>query len=121
MSGRDADPKNGSNPLQRALSRWDSEGGAGPDGPQESSKTFEGIPYPEESPAEVRALHVRMIALENLVIALLATTSNEQIEKAREMVVYISPRPGFTPHPLTSHAAAHMTDLIERSTRLRTT
>ena len=121
MSGQDADPMNGLNPLQRALSRWDSEGGAGPDGPQESSKPFEGISYPENSPADVRALHVRMIALENLMIALFATISNEQIEKAREMAVYISSRPGFTPHPLTSHAAAHVTDLIERSARFRTT
>ena len=120
MSGRDADSQNGLNPLQRALSTWDAEGGAGPDGPQESAKPFEGIPYPEDSPAEVRTLHVRMIALENLMIALLATTSVEQLERAREMAVYITPRPGFTPHPLTSHAAAHMTDLIKRSTRFRT-
>jgi hypothetical protein len=44
---------------------------------------------------------------------LLATASNQQVELARKMADYISPRPGFTDHPLTIHAAAHMIDLIE--------
>ena len=65
------------------------------------------------------ALHVRVIALENLLISLLATASDQQLELAREMAGYISPRPGFTHHPLTIPAAAHMIDLIERSSRFR--
>ena len=67
--------------------------------------------------AELRALHVRVIALENLVVALLATASKPQKEIAQEMALYISPRPGVTRHPLTTQAAAHMTDLVQRAFR----
>ena len=74
---------------------------------------------PENDAAEVGALHVRVIALENLVISLLATASDQQLQHAREMASYISPRPGFTPHPLTTHAAAHMVDLVQRASRFR--
>ena len=38
---------------------------------------------------------------------------------AREMAPYISPRPGSTPHPLTTRAADHMVDLVERASRFR--
>ena len=55
-----------------------------------------------------------MIALENLVIALLSQASPQQLDLAREMATYISPRPGFTPHPLTIHAAAQMVHLVDR-------
>jgi hypothetical protein len=75
------------------------------------------LPMPANGAAEIGALHVRVIALENLVIALFATASDEQRAMAREMAGYISPRPGFTRHPLTTHAADHMTDLIERASR----
>jgi len=77
------------------------------------------VPMPGNNAAELGALHVRVIALENLVISLLATASDRQIEQAREMARYISPRPGFTQHPLTTHAAAHMVDLVERASRFR--
>jgi hypothetical protein len=77
------------------------------------------VPVPEMSNADLVALRVRVIALENLLISLLATASNQQLELAREMAGYISPRPGFTHHPLTIHAAAHMIDLVERSSRFR--
>lgn len=103
---------------QQALSRWENEGGAtGPIVTPAASR--EQIPALEMSNAELVALRVRVIALENLLIALLATASDQQLEVAREMAGYISPRPGFTHHPLTIHAAAHMTDLIERSSRFR--
>jgi hypothetical protein len=102
---------------QQALSRWDNEGGAGP---AVAPATNEGqIPTPDMSNTEMVALRVRVIALENLLISLLATASDLQLELAREMAGYISPRPGFTHHPLTIHAAAHMIDLIERSSRFR--
>ncbi len=105
---------------QQALSRWDSEGSAGPDGLQSDPASAENPPpIPKMGEAELVALHVRVIALENLAIALLATASDQQLELAREMAAYISPRPGFTPHPLTTHAAAHMVDLVERASRFR--
>ena len=79
----------------------------------------EEITSPQMSNADLVSLRVRVIALENLVISLLATASDRQCELAREMAGYISPRPGFTQHPLTTHAAAHMTDIVERSARFR--
>ena len=102
---------------QQALSRWDNEGGAGPAVAPAPDK--EQIPAPEMSNSDLVTLRVRVIALENLLISLLATASDQQLELAREMAGYISPRPGFTHHPLTTLAAAHMIDLIERSSRFR--
>ena len=118
MSDQGADPPDASLLRQRALSRWDNEGGAGPDGPQTETPAAEDqVPMPSNNAAELGALHIRVIALENLVISLLATASDRQLEQARETARYISPRPGFTHHPLTTHAAAHMVDLVERASR----
>ena len=104
----------------RALSRWDNEGGAAPRRPAIASTiTGEQISIPEMTNAELVALHVRVIALENLLISFLATASDEQLNLAREMAAFISPRPGFTHHPLTVRAAAHMVDLVERSAHFR--
>jgi hypothetical protein len=120
MSDQDSNRPDASLLRQQALSRWDNEGGAGPDGPQmESTAAEDRVPMPGNNAAELSALHVRVIALENLVISLLATASNWQIEQAHEAARYISPRPGFTQHPLTTHAAAHMVDLVERASRFR--
>jgi len=106
---------------ERALSRWDNEGGASRQGPQESAIGGHGEPAaPRLSNAELVQLRVRVIALENLVIALLAEGPDRQIAVAREMAAYISPRPGCTHHPLTIHAASHMIDLIERAGCFRT-
>lgn len=105
--------------LKRALSRWDNEGGAGSDGPQEvripSDVT---AAVPPLGNAELVQLQVRMIALENLVIALLSQASAQQLDLVREMAAYISPRAGFTPHPLTIHAAAQMVHLVERAVHI---
>jgi hypothetical protein len=97
---------------QMALSRWDNEGGAGPLGDMQSE-------VPQMTNAELVQLRIRVIALENLVIALLAESSDRQLDLAREMAAYISPRPGFTPHPLTIHAAAQMIHLVERAGHFR--
>ncbi len=78
MTDDSSDPTN--DPLKlrkRALARWDNEGGAEPNGPQTASAPVEGeAPMPENGPAEVASLHVRIIALENLLISLLATASD---------------------------------------------
>lgn len=103
---------------QRALANWENEGGAGPNGPLEALHLLAGQgPLPKMGEAEMVALHVRVIALENLVVALLATASPHQHQIARDMAAYISPRPGATPHPLTTLAAGHMNDLVERAVR----
>ena len=50
-----------------------------------------------------------------VMIALLSQASPQQLELVRELAAYISPRPGFTPHRLTIHAAAQMVRLVERA------
>lgn len=105
---------------KRALARWENEGGAERNRPRTASPSGEGeAPMPEHGPAEMASLHVRVIALENLLIALLATASDQQLELAQEMAAYITPRPGFTQHALTTQAAAHMVDLVQRAFRFR--
>ena len=68
------------------------------------------------SNASLVALRVRVIAPENLLIALIATASGQQLEIPREMACYISPKARLYP-PSTDehHAAAHMINLIGRS------
>lgn len=73
------------------------------------------------TPTEQEQLHVRVIALENLVVALLSTASDEQLACARDLAAYIAPRTGATPHPLTLHAAAEMLSIVKRAKRLRST
>ena len=108
-----------------ALSRWENEGGAGPLRPEESSISaevqFEEFEVPQLTNAELVQLRIRVIALENLVISLLAGASDRQLDLAREMATYISPRPGVTHHPLTIHAAAQMIAFVERAGRFRAT
>jgi hypothetical protein len=72
------------------------------------------------SNAELVQLQIRVIALENLVITLLAEASETALDLARDMAAYISPRPGFTPHRLTIHAAAEMISLVGRARKFRT-
>ena len=116
MARENSGSSNDWNQRQRALSRWENEGGAGPDGPaSDSALETERIAIPDLTNAELVTLRIRVIALENLMISLLATASEDQLKLAREMAGYISPRPGFTQHPLTVHAAAHMVDLVERA------
>ena len=105
--------------LQRALARWDNEGGAGACRTDLAMKSGDTDPRaPPLKNAELVQLQVRVIALENLLIALLAGASDEQLALAREMAGYISPRPGFTYHGLTIHAAGQMIHLVERAGRL---
>jgi hypothetical protein len=120
MSDLKPDSLDPSQQRQRALSRWDNEGGAGPSGPQKApiyAEAQSGIP--ELTNAELVQLRIRVIALENLVISLLAEASERQLALVREMAAFISPRTGFTDHPLTIHAASQMLDLLERASRFR--
>ncbi|MDQ2803425.1 MAG: hypothetical protein M3Y41_12345 [Pseudomonadota bacterium] len=120
MLDRKPDVSDPPEPRQTALSRWDNEGGAEPCDPQEGlAAANEQSEIPQLTNTELVQLRIRVIALENLVISLLAEASDRQLERAREMAAYISPRPGFTPHPLTIHAAAQMIDLVERAGQFR--
>ena len=105
---------------QAALARWESEGGAGPWRSREHLVHGEGQSgSPPLTNTELVQLQIRVIALENLVIALLAEGSDRQLGLAREMAAYISPRPGFTHHRLTIHAAAEMISLVKRAGTFR--
>ena len=117
MPDEKSDALSSSQQRQSALSRWDNEGGAGPYGSQKHGVELTEIP--PLTNAELVQLRIRVIALENLVIMLLAEGSDKQRELAREMATYISPRSGFTQHPLTIQAAAHMNDLVDRAIHYR--
>ena len=115
-----SDSSDPSQERQAALSRWDNEGGAGPCGPQKGQISAQAqSEVPELTNTELVQLRVRVIALENLVISLLAEASDRQLDLAREMAAFISPRPGFTHHPLTIHAATQMVDLVDRAGHFR--
>ena len=110
------DPLQDKNALSgSALSKWDNEGGA-------TAPATEQAPpgIPELGNAEIVQLRIRVIALENLLIAVLAEGSDRQLEVARDAAKYISPRPGATQHPLTVRAADHMIDILNRAVHFRT-
>ena len=120
MSDLQPDSLETSRQHQVALSRWDNEGGAGPCGPRGGQFPAEAqSDVPELTNVELLQLRVRVIALENLVISLLAEAPDRQLVLAREMAAFISPRPGFTHHPLTIHAATQMIDLVNRAGHFR--
>lgn len=104
------------------LSRWENEGGAQACGPRGGQISLERQSVvPELTNAELVQLRVRVIALENLLISLLSEASDRQLDLAREMATFISPRPGFTHHSLTIHAATKMVDLVDRAGHFRPT
>ena len=65
--------------------------------------------------AELVQLQVRVIALENLVIALLSGAQDYTRSIALALAADISPRDASTPHPLTIHAAELMVHMVERA------
>jgi predicted LPLAT superfamily acyltransferase len=105
--------------LAKAVSRWDNEGGVGEGGrarPALDVSLTDALPLTN---AELVQLQVRVIALENILKVLLADASEHQVDLMVEMARFISPRAGFTQHPLTIHAAAGMVNLIESAGHLR--
>ena len=120
MSDQTPAPAAPSQNRQTALARWDGEGGAGPDGPQDGTQPDS---EPGESAASVRAeltrLRVRVIALENLTIALLADASPRQLDLISDMAAFITPRAGATRHAITNQAASQMVSLADRAEHFR--
>jgi tellurite resistance-related uncharacterized protein len=119
MAHDNLDGQSASHQRLRAFARWDNEGGAEPNCSQQRSLDVDLSKVPPLSNAELVQLQVRVIALENLMIMLLAEGSDRQLQLAREMAAYISPRPGFTHHPLTVQAGAHMVDIVDRAIHYR--
>lgn len=99
------------NSLPAALSRWDNEGG------RVSKLDGHGPSDPKMTNAELVQLRVRVIALENIVLALLADQPAETYDKVRKMAEMISPREDATQHPLTIEAALHMNRFADRAAR----
>jgi hypothetical protein len=99
--------------LRTALSQWDDIDAAA------ALRAVEAAHSPELSNVELVHLRVRVIALENLVIALIAQGPDQLIDVTRKMASYITPRPSFTQHPLTIQAASKMIDSIDRAIRFR--
>lgn len=100
---------------RRALARWDNEGGA-----IAAVTNAPPVDVPHMSNIEMVQLRIRVIALENLLIAVLAEGTDRQLQVARDMAAFIAPRPGATAHPLTTQGAHHMTDLVNRAVHYRT-
>lgn len=69
--------------------------------------------------AEAANIRVRLIAIENIIVALLANAPDDRLELIREMADFISPRPGMTPHRLTIEAARNMLAIVERAGHYR--
>jgi hypothetical protein len=115
-----SDPQDASRQREIALSRWENEGGAEAHRTQEAAAFGEmHSTIPPLTNTELVQLRIRVIALENLVIALLAGASDRDLDRVHEMASYIIPRPGATEHPLTIHAAARMIDFVERADHFR--
>lgn len=74
---------------------------------------------PDLTNAELVLLRVRVIALENILIAVLAEGSDAQQQAARKMAEIISPRNGATQHAMTIRAAQHMNDLVDRAVHIK--
>ena len=122
MPDKDLDPKDPIYQREMALSRWDTDGGNGHSNLQRGLFSEGELPeIPQLTDTELVHLRVRVIALENMLISLLAQASDQQLGFARELAAYIFPRPGFTQHPLTVRAAHQMLDLVERAGHFRST
>ena len=103
---------------EQAFSRWDNEGGAGAGGREHPALTG-AQDAPPLSNAELVQLQIRVIVLENLMTALLADSSDRQLDLVRERAACISPRPGYTLHRLTVRAASRMVNLAQTAGQLR--
>ena len=105
--------------LKKAVSRWENEGGcpvsADPDQPSSWDDNEDKVP--PLTNAELVQLQIRVIALENLVVSLLADASDKQLARVRDIAASIFPRPGVE-HRLTVQATAQMEHLTQRSLRL---
>ena len=68
---------------------------------------------------EHKHMGIRLIAMESLMISIIAKASDHQLEPAREMASFISQRPGFTHHPRTDGGAAQPILLLDQARHFR--
>jgi hypothetical protein len=96
----------------RAITRWENEGGGTRNATGQSNQpTVVG----SVGDAEDVNIRVRLIALENIVVALLAGAPNPSTDLVRDMARHILPRDGASPHRLTIEAAHKMLAMVERA------
>lgn len=99
---------------EETMTRWGDDGGAVPPGEPAAEPEVPDL-TPDLTNTELVQLRVRVIALENMLVALLKDVTEGQLAKVRAMADHISPRDGQTQHPLTTSAAAHMLALLSRA------
>jgi hypothetical protein len=105
---------------RRVIGRWENEGGAVTSWEHEAQPEFERATVVGEiGDAEAVNIRVRLIAIENIIVALLANAPDDRLELIKEMAEFISPRPGMTPHRLTTEAARNMLTIVERAEHCR--
>lgn len=112
-----ADPMRPMQPTETALSRWENEGGAFAQ--IRSLDCVVSLESHLSMRTELDQLRIRMIAIENLLITLLAQADDQPREMGYEMATYISPRPGYTAHHKTLEAARQMRHLVKRARHFR--
>ncbi len=100
-------------PIEASLSRWENEGGASEQPPAPASVSH--LKTGQSICTELEQLHIRMIATENLLMALLAQDPDRTGQMADAIAKFISPRPGFTQHSRTLRAAAQMVHVVGRA------
>ena len=98
-----------------ALARWDNEGGA-------LSHPAPVKPPPVDidnhlSDQDMVCLRSRVIALENIVVAMLAGGSHDQRAIVHDMAMFVRPPLDAAQDRLTMHAADLMDHLADRATR----
>lgn len=67
--------------------------------------------------AELVQMRIRMIATENLILAILSEASEEVRQSVRDRAVEIAPRRGSSDHPLTHFAQKEMLSMLARAER----
>ena len=105
--------------FRKALSRWENEGGAdGHTNPHDAEAGTDSTTV-NLTNAELVQMQIRIIALENLVIALFAGAPETVAKLAGQFAECIAPHAGHTPHHLTVRAASQMLHITQRSELFR--
>ena len=99
--------------LEAALSRCENEGEARAQATQSEHALHAEVP--QSMNTELEHLRTLLMAMENLLIAMLSQAPDRQLDLGCEMAAFISPRPGFTHHPRTVGAATQMVHLLHRA------
>jgi hypothetical protein len=104
--------------FERAVSRWENEGGAVMEA-DAAEQAFSERSAAAPGVAEFEQMKFRVIALENLVTVLLAQASDRQLGVVADMADHIAANPGTTPYPATIRAVTKMRRLLEAADHLR--